>query len=122
MWIMIRKSWYGMFIGWGQLGVELVDSTKGGVMVHNGSESSFVADVKSKQGLDPILVELKEEVLKKSVKAFSRGGDCVLRYQGRLCVPNVDDLREQIFLEAHSSRYSIHPGASKMYCDLQEVN
>ncbi|KAH0706325.1 hypothetical protein KY289_011401 [Solanum tuberosum] len=54
-----------------QLGVQLVNSTKGGVMVHNGSESSFVMDVKSKQGLVPILVELKESVLKKSIEAFS---------------------------------------------------
>ena len=79
-----------------RLGVQLVDSTKGGVMVHNGSKLSFVIEVKSKQGLDPILVELKEAVLKKSVEAFSQGGDGVLRYQGRLCVPNVDELREQI--------------------------
>ncbi|WMV33499.1 hypothetical protein MTR67_026884 [Solanum verrucosum] len=42
-----------------QLGVQLVDSTKGGVMVNNGSELSFVADVKAKQCLDPTIVELK---------------------------------------------------------------
>ncbi|WMV51242.1 hypothetical protein MTR67_044627 [Solanum verrucosum] len=58
-------------------------------MVHNGSESSFVMDVKAKQGLDSILVELKEAVLKKSIKAFSQGGDGVLTYQGQLCVQNV---------------------------------
>ncbi|WMV46650.1 hypothetical protein MTR67_040035 [Solanum verrucosum] len=79
-----------------RLSVHLVDSTKGCVMVHNGSESSFVADVKSKQGLDPTLVELKEAVLKKSVEAFSQGGDGVLRYQGRFYVPNIDEFREQI--------------------------
>ncbi|WMV41079.1 hypothetical protein MTR67_034464 [Solanum verrucosum] len=56
---------------------------KGGVMVRNGSESSFVMDVKSKKSLDPILVELKEAVLKKSIEAFSQGGDGVLRYQDR---------------------------------------
>ena len=78
-------------------------------------------DVKSKQGLDPILVELKEAVLTNSVEAFSQGGDGVLRYQGRLFVLNVDDLREQILEEAHSSRYSIHPGATKMYHDLREI-
>uniref|UniRef100_M1DWA4 Gag-pol polyprotein n=1 Tax=Solanum tuberosum TaxID=4113 RepID=M1DWA4_SOLTU len=39
----------------GRLGVQLVDSTKGGVMVHHSSESSFVVDVKSKQHIDPIL-------------------------------------------------------------------
>ncbi|WMV58319.1 hypothetical protein MTR67_051704 [Solanum verrucosum] len=63
-----------------QLGVQLVYSTKGSVMIHNGSESSFGMDVKSKQG-----------------------GDGVLRYQGRLCVLNVDDLRERILEEAYSS-------------------
>ncbi|WMV46356.1 hypothetical protein MTR67_039741, partial [Solanum verrucosum] len=52
-----------------------------------GSESSFVADVNAKQGLDPTLVELKEVALKKFVEAFSQGGDVVLRYQGHLCVP-----------------------------------
>ncbi|WMV08641.1 hypothetical protein MTR67_002026 [Solanum verrucosum] len=56
-----------------RLGVRLVDSTKGGVMVHNSSESSFVTDVKAKQGLDPTLVELKETVLKKSVECFPKG-------------------------------------------------
>ncbi|WMV37897.1 hypothetical protein MTR67_031282 [Solanum verrucosum] len=71
-------------------------------------------DVKAKQGVDLILVELKEVVLKKSIEAFSQRGDRVLRYQSRLCVPNVDDLREQIFSETHSLRYSIHPGATKM--------
>ncbi|KAH0773702.1 hypothetical protein KY290_010839 [Solanum tuberosum] len=54
-----------------RLGVQLVDSTKGGVMVHHNSKSSFVVDVKSKQHLDPILMELKESVLGKSIEAFS---------------------------------------------------
>ncbi|XP_049391177.1 zinc finger BED domain-containing protein RICESLEEPER 1-like [Solanum stenotomum] len=43
-----------------RLGVRLVDSDKGGVMVRNSSESSFVSDVKAKQCLDPFLVDLKE--------------------------------------------------------------
>ncbi|WMV41032.1 hypothetical protein MTR67_034417 [Solanum verrucosum] len=90
-------------------------------MVHNGSESFFMADVKSKHGLDKILTKFREVVLKKSVEAFSQGGDGVLRCEGRLCVPNDDDLREQIFSEAHSSRYSIHSGASKKYLDLWEI-
>jgi len=42
----------------------------------------------------------------------------VLRMQGRLCVTNVDGLRELILQEAHSLRYSIHPGAAKQYQDL----
>ncbi|KAH0784240.1 hypothetical protein KY290_003838 [Solanum tuberosum] len=81
-----------------RLGVPLVDSTKSGVMVHNGSESSFVVDVKAKKSLDPILVELKELVLKKSVEDFLQGGDGVLRYQGWLCVPDVDGLGTKVKL------------------------
>ena len=45
----------------------------------------------------------------------------MLRYQGRLCVPNVGDLRQHILVYAYNSRYSIHPGATKMYRDLREV-
>ena len=48
-------------------------------------------------------------------------GDGVLRYQERLCVPNVDDLRNRILEEANGSRYSIHPCFSRMYHDLREV-
>ena len=45
----------------------------------------------------------------------------MLRHQGRLCVPNADSLRELIMEEAHGSRYSIHPGSTKMYHDLREI-
>ncbi|XP_070018019.1 uncharacterized protein [Nicotiana sylvestris] len=48
------------------------------------------------------------------------GDDGVLRMQGRICVPNVGGLRELILEETHSSRYSIHPGAAKMYHDLRQ--
>ena len=52
---------------------------------------------------------------------FEQGGDNVLMYQGRLCVPRMDGLQERIMEESHSSRYSIHPGSTKMYRDLREV-
>ena len=45
----------------------------------------------------------------------------MLRYQGRLCGPNIDNLRPNIITEAHGSRYSIHPDSTKMYHDLKEV-
>lgn len=45
----------------------------------------------------------------------------MLRFQGRLCVSNVDDLRKKILEEAHSCWYFINSGANKMYCALQEV-
>ena len=47
--------------------------------------------------------------------------DDVLSYQGRLCVPDVEDLRNRILEVAHGSLYSIYSGATKMYQDLREV-
>ena len=56
-----------------QLGVRIEDSPKGGFMVHHNSESSSVVEVKSKQHLNPILIELKESTLSKSNESFSQG-------------------------------------------------
>ncbi|WMV37347.1 hypothetical protein MTR67_030732 [Solanum verrucosum] len=74
-----------------QLGVHLVGSNEGGIVLHNDSESSFVSDVKAKQDLDPTLVELKKSILEKSNEAFSQRGNGVLRYQDWLCVSNVEE-------------------------------
>ena len=46
--------------------------------------------------------------------------DGVLRFAGRICVPRVGDLIQLILSEAHESRYSIHPGTTKMYPDLRQ--
>lgn len=76
-------------------------------MVNHSSESSLLGDVKSKQHFHPILIELKQSVLRKSIEVFSQVEDGVLRYLGRLCVPYLDDLRGKFFDEARSLRYSI---------------
>ena len=97
-----------------RLGVRLVDSTSGGVSVHPSSESSLIVEVKKGQHLDPVLMEMKDSVLLKMNESFALGDDGILRYQNRLCVPDVDDLLTKIVTEAHGSRYSIHPGSTKI--------
>ncbi|MDV3192306.1 MAG: hypothetical protein Q8853_02525 [Candidatus Phytoplasma australasiaticum] len=47
-----------------RLGVRLNGTSNGGVFVLNASQSSLVVDVKSKQDLDPTIVELKKLVEK----------------------------------------------------------
>ena len=90
-------------------------------MTQNGAKSSLVVEVKEKQESDPILLELKGAINNKRVEVFFQGENGVIFYQGRLCVPDVGELRQHILAEAHNSRYSIHPGATKMYRDLREV-
>ncbi|KAH0658050.1 hypothetical protein KY289_026798 [Solanum tuberosum] len=104
-----------------RVAVRLMSIADCGVTVQNGAESSLVVEVKEKQDSDPILLELKGAVRNQRVEVFSQGGDGVLRYQGRLYVPDLGELRQHILAEAYTFRYSIHPGATKMYRDLREV-
>ena len=59
-------------------------------------------------------------VLRGKAKEAIMDEEGVLRIKGRVCVPLVDDLINTILTEAHSSGYSIHPGATKMYRDLKQ--
>nr|XP_009768542.1 PREDICTED: uncharacterized protein LOC104219544 [Nicotiana sylvestris] len=51
---------------------------------------------------------MKEAVLNNKMPTFSLGGeDGVLQCQGRLCVPDVDNLRERVMAEAHNSSFHV---------------
>ena len=104
-----------------RLGVRLMSISESGVTVQNWAELSLVVEVKEKQQSDPILLELKGAVNNHREEVFFQGGDGVLLYKGRLCVPDVGELRLNILAEAHNSMYSIYPGATKMYRNLREV-
>ncbi|XP_070022836.1 uncharacterized protein [Nicotiana sylvestris] len=82
---------------------------------------SFLFDrIKERRYDDPHLLVLKDTVQHSNAKDVTIRDDVVLQMQGPICVPYVDGLRELILEEAHSSRYSIHPGAGKMYQDLRQ--
>ncbi|GJW49126.1 putative reverse transcriptase domain-containing protein [Tanacetum coccineum] len=44
-----------------------------------------------------------------------------IHFVGRIWVPSTGGMRKVIMDEAHASRYSVHPGADKMYYDLRDV-
>ncbi|GJV28815.1 putative reverse transcriptase domain-containing protein [Tanacetum coccineum] len=44
-----------------------------------------------------------------------------LYFMDRIWVPLIGDVRTMIIDEAHATRYSIHPGADKMYYDLRDM-
>ena len=37
----------------------------------------------------------------------------------RLCVPDVQDIKSELMTDVHHTRYSIHPGSTKMYQNLK---
>ena len=46
---------------------------------------------------------------------FSFSQDGVLTMKGRLCVPDVEDVKKLIMEEVHCSAYVMHPSSTKMY-------
>ncbi|GJR53163.1 putative reverse transcriptase domain-containing protein, partial [Tanacetum coccineum] len=52
---------------------------------------------------------------------MERKGDGSLYFMDRIWVPLVGGVRTVIMDEAHKSRYSVHPGADKMYYDLRDM-
>ena len=46
---------------------------------------------------------------------FSITQDGILTMKGRVCVPDVEDLRKLIMEEAHCSEYVMHSSNTKMY-------
>ncbi|GJS05990.1 reverse transcriptase domain-containing protein [Tanacetum coccineum] len=50
---------------------------------------------------------------------FEIQNDKVIYFVGR--IPSVGEIRKLIMDEAHTTRYSVHPGADKMYYDLRDL-
>nr|XP_016513847.1 PREDICTED: uncharacterized protein LOC107830732 [Nicotiana tabacum] len=104
-----------------RLGVRLIDLEDGGVVAQNIATTCLVIKVKQRQYDDPIPIEYSQVARKKKSPPYKVTSDGVLRYKDRLCVPDVAGLHRQIMTEAHHSRYTIHPGSTKMYHDLKQI-
>ncbi|KAK2367491.1 hypothetical protein QL285_080769 [Trifolium repens] len=80
--------------------------------------SGLLEDIANCQD-DKFLMEKRALIVRGTNRDFKVGSDNILRCQGRVCVPEAMDLRNIILGEAHKSKLSIHPGATKMYQDLR---
>ncbi|KAL8265734.1 hypothetical protein R6Q59_003078 [Mikania micrantha] len=63
---------------------------------------------------------LKKELDCGAEKQFDTKHDGIIYYKDRVWIPAVDELRRLIFDESHKTRYSVHPGADKVFQDLRE--
>jgi hypothetical protein len=64
---------------------------------------------------------IKENLHQKTekYKCFRQVGKGILWFGSRLVVPKNKDLKKKILDEAHLSKFSMHPGSTKMYHDLK---
>ncbi|XP_060200326.1 uncharacterized protein LOC132628572 [Lycium barbarum] len=82
------------------------------------ARSSLLEQIKAQLFEDAKLCKIWDKVLSGEATETILDDEGLLRIKGRICVPRVGGLIKLILKEAHSSRYSIHPSAIKMYRDL----
>ena len=68
-----------------------------------------------------MLIELHDSGLIKMNESSTLGRCGIHRFQNMLFVPDVDDLRTKIVVEAHGYIYFTHPGSTKIYHDLKKI-
>ncbi|WMV46847.1 hypothetical protein MTR67_040232 [Solanum verrucosum] len=83
--------------------------------------ATFIEEIKAKQFEDENLNELRNHTMIGKAQKATFDAEGVLSFKGRICVPQVDDLIQILFTESHGSRYSIHPGVTKMYRILKQI-
>jgi hypothetical protein len=81
--------------------------------------SSLLKEIHKGQVEDEKIQEIKRNIEEEKSPIFLEDDQGVLWYKGKICVPNVKELKDKILREAHESTYSIHPGGNKMYHDLK---
>jgi hypothetical protein len=73
------------------------------------------------QSIDTRVTHIKRRLTKGDPKVnyFRMDEEGTLWFKDHLVVPKNHGLRKKIFYEAHTSKYSIHPGSTKIYHDLK---
>jgi hypothetical protein len=81
--------------------------------------SSLLQEIWKGQLEDKKVQEIKRNIKEEKSPGLPEDDEGVLWYKGRICVPNVKELKDKILCEAHESAYSIHPRGNKMYHDIK---
>ena len=103
----------------GQFGLQYIEQAQGtlGSLV---ATLSLLSRVIESQGQDAKIVSIKDWVQSGTGdEGWTIHSDGGLRYKGRVAVPQLTDLREEILREFHCSRFVVHPGGTKMFWDLR---
>jgi hypothetical protein len=80
--------------------------------------AEIIATQKDDEGVDHIKRRMRDGDPK--VACFCEDAEGTLWFKERLVVPRREALKKKILDEAHTLRYSIHPGSTKMYHDLRQ--
>jgi hypothetical protein len=91
-----------------------------GTSNHLKLESVILQQIIDAQRNDEGMEHIHEKIEAGKADCFRKDDQGVVWFNNRIVVPKNDEIRQQILDEAHLSRYSIHPGSTKMYHDLKQ--
>jgi hypothetical protein len=100
--------------------IEVIPS---GTLPHISIEPTLQDQIIMAQLSDKGMQIIKENLHQKAekYKCFHQDRKCILWFEDRLVVPKNKDLKKKILDEAHLSKFSMHPGSTKMYHDLKPL-
>jgi hypothetical protein len=99
-----------------RLNLGIVSHTEGVII---DVEPTLEQEIHKGQIGDAKIQETKDLITKGRGPEFTEDEQGTIWFKDRICVPEIDSLRETILKEAHDSDYSIHPRSTKMYQDLK---
>ncbi|XP_057808614.1 uncharacterized protein LOC131023088 [Salvia miltiorrhiza] len=80
---------------------------------------SITPDLRSRivtaQREDEKFEKLRSKIRVEKMDGYHEAADNAIMFEGRLCVPNVEDLNNEIMSEAHDTPYVAHPGSTKIF-------
>jgi hypothetical protein len=82
-------------------------------------EPTLEQEIRKGQIGDAKIQEIKDLITEGRGPEFMEDEQGTVWFKDRICVAEIDNLRETIIKEAHDSDYSIHPGSTKKYQDLK---
>jgi hypothetical protein len=83
-------------------------------------ESTLEEEIRKGEDTDEKIKEIKTQISLGKAPDFTEDDQGTVWFKTRICVPEIEHLRQLILREAHDSAYSIHPRSTKMYQDLKE--
>ncbi|GJR02881.1 putative reverse transcriptase domain-containing protein [Tanacetum coccineum] len=87
------------------------------ITIHYGLKTKIL-EAQSEASKD---LKAPTEWLRGLERHFEQRDDGEIYFFDRIWIPSVGGIRKLIMDEAHTSRYSVHPGADKMYYDLRDL-
>ena len=117
----IRTTYIPLLLDMKALGLNLDYDGYGALLASFVVRPLLIDQIRGKQMQDEKLAKEVNKIMKGEVEEnFSISQDGMLTMKGRVCVPDVEDLRKMIMEEAHCSTYTMHSGSTKMYRTIKE--